>query len=408
MKSDYDIIIIGAGPAGAMAGRVAASCGLSVLILERKKIIGYPSHCAGGILTLILDQMNLISVVSESIKTRIRKFRVISPFMRIASHQFKRHIGYIVDRPRFDQLLCEDAKRKGAEIFTQTRAVGLESQNEALNTVVIKRNNEVKRIKSKIIVGADGIASNVAKWAGLSIPRKYVGIGFGYNVKNMRGIDPETVEIYFLSAIPGGYAWIFPKGAEMANVGLGGYNSGTYMRRLFEWFRKKHPIASLKLSNAHLTNYTGGIVPGSKIPRKTTFNHGMIVGDAANQVDPTTGEGIRLALICGELAGRVAVSAIKRNQLSEIHKYHKLWQKSVFIELFVSYLLRHIFLRLNAEDFDIFVKAITRSNLNILLRKRKWYLLFLHGILKTPTLLKLFRKIALPLPPYVKPSLKKT
>jgi len=402
MKETYDLTIIGAGPAGSTAARIAAQKGLSVLVLEQKRVIGYPSHCAGGLLTLILDHMQLIPIVKDAIKARIRKFQVHSPLMRSISHDFKRNIGYIVDRPTFDQLLCDEASRNGADILTQARAIGLKRDSKAFNQVLFKYKNETHNVRSRIIIGADGVASNVAKWTGISIPRKYLGIGYSYNAENLRNISSDTIEIYFLSALPGGFAWIFPQGIDKANVGLGGYNSGTYMRKIFEWFKRKHRIASSKLSRVRLTDYTGGIIPGSKIPSRTTFDYGMIVGDAANQVDALTGEGIRLALICGELAGQIAAFGIKKNDLSYIHNYHKLWRKRTFLELYLSRILRYLFLRFNSEDFDIFVKAISRTNLNILFNKRRWIPLFLHSILKTPSVLKPFRKIFQPLPQHVK------
>ncbi len=402
MNSNYDLIVIGAGPAGSTAARIAAQRGLSVLVLEQKRVVGYPSHCAGGLMTLILDHMGLIPVVKDAIRARIRKFKVHSPHMLSTSHDFNRNIGYIVDRPLFDKLLCEEAKRKGAEILTQAKAIGLKQDSSAFNQVIFKYKNETQKVKSRIVIGADGVSSNVAKWAGLRIPRKYMGIGYSHNAENLKNISADTVEIYFLSSLPGGYAWIFPQGNGCANVGLGGYHSGTYLKKLFHWFCKKHSIASNKLSNIELKDYTGGIIPGSKIPPKTTFNYGMIVGDSANQVDSISGEGIRLALKCGSLAGHVAVAAVKYNQPSFIHNYHRLWKKNLGLELRASYILRHFLLRFGAQDWDLFVKAISQSNLNLLFKKRRWVLLFFQTLLRTPSILKPFRKVFLPLPKHVK------
>jgi digeranylgeranylglycerophospholipid reductase len=398
---DYDLTVIGAGPAGSIAARVAAQYGLSVLVVEQKKIVGYPSHCAGGILTNILDNMRLTSVVKKSIRARIQTIQVCSPTMQMVRHRFKKPIGWIVDRPLFDQSLLEDAHRKGAEILTQTQAIGLIKERNTFNQVIIKNKDGVQRINTKIIIGADGVANNVAKWAGLSIPRKF-GIGFGYNAEHLTNIAADTVEIYFLSAIPSGYAWIFPRGADTANIGVGGYNSGTYMKAVFAWFRQKHAVAAVKLGDARLINYTGGIVPGSRIPCKTTFNYGMIVGDAANQVNLMTGEGIRLSLICGELAGTSAVTAIKGNNLSLIHQYQKLWHDKAFIELLASQILRHFFLRFGAADYDLFVDAISRVNLDLIFNKRRWAALLFQGLLRTPAALKIIRNGFRSLPFFVK------
>jgi digeranylgeranylglycerophospholipid reductase len=401
----YDLVVIGAGPAGSMAARVASHYGFKTLVLEQRRIVGYPSHCAGGILSLILDKMGLIPIVQSSICTLIENIDINSPGGHRALHSFRKPIGYIVHRPLFDQLLMQDAQKRGAEVRTQTRAIGLEGDRHVFHEVVIKSGNELQKIKTKLIIGADGIAANVAKWAGLSVSHQYLGSGFGYNADYVKDLSRDTVEIYFLNALPGGYAWIFPQGPEAANVGVGGYNNGTYMRKIFNWFKMRHPVASQKLRAARLIDYTGGILPGSKVPRRTTFNYGLIVGDAANQVDYLSGEGIRLALICGDLAGRVVSAALQNEDFSLIHSYHKLMQKTLRIELVASYLLRHFLLHFNASDYDNFVQAISKMNLDLIFDKQKWVPLFLQGLLKTPSLLSILRHILKSLPPQVQLNL---
>jgi len=402
---DYDLVVVGAGPAGSMAARVVAHNGFKTLVLEQRRIVGYPSHCAGGILSLILDKMNLIPTVRSSIRTLIENIAIHSPGGLRVLHQFKKPIGYIVDRPSFDQLIMKDAQQKGAELHLQTRAIGLEGDHRSFHEVVIKSGNGIQKIKTKLIIGADGIAANIAKWTGLSVSQKYLGIGFGYNADYVKNLSRNTVEIYFLNSLPGGYAWIFPQGPSTANIGVGGYNNGNYMRKVFDWFRTRHPVASSKLHQARLTDYTGGIVPGSKLPPRTTFNYGLIVGDAANQVDYLTGEGIRLALVCGDLAGRVAASALQKNDLSIIHTYHKLMQKALSLELFASYLLRHFLLHFDGSDYDNFVHTISKSNLDLIFDKRKWVTLFLQGLLKSPSLISIVRHLLKSFPPQVKLNL---
>jgi digeranylgeranylglycerophospholipid reductase len=366
-----------------MSARVAAHYGFSTLVLEQKRIVGYPSHCAGGILSLILNKMGLIPIVKSSICALIENIAIHSPGGYQALHSFRSPIGYIVDRPSFDQLLMEDAQRRG----------------------LIKSGKEVQKIKTKIIIGADGIAANLAKWAGLSVSRQYLGSGFGFNADHIKHIFDNTVEIYFLNSIPGGYAWIFPHGPETANIGVGGYNTGSYMRKIFEWFRTRHPVASRKLHAASLTDYTGGIVPGSKMPQRTTFNYGLIVGDSANQVDYLSGEGIRPALICGDLAGRVATYALQEENLSIIHSYHKLMQKTLWLELLASYFIRYFLLHFNDTDYDSFVQALSKTNLDLIFDKRKWVPLFFQGLLNSPSLISVVRHVIKSLPPQVKLNL---
>ncbi|MHA1267730.1 MAG: NAD(P)/FAD-dependent oxidoreductase [Candidatus Helarchaeota archaeon] len=403
MIAQYDVIVVGAGPAGAIAAKKAAEAGVSVLLIDQKEKIGVPSHCAGGILTLILDQMGLFSVVKKSIRAEIHAFKVYSPHLKSASYRFQRKIGYVVDRPSFDQLLCSFAQKNGVEVLPNTRAIGVKRRYDG-NELIIRRRDEksIQTIHTKVLIGADGIASTIARSIGLNIPRKYIGIGYSYNAANLTKISPDTVEIYFLPALLAGYAWIFPHGKGRANIGLGGYQNGRFLKKLFKLFQEKHPISAPKLGNAQLLNYTGGIIPGSRLPSRTTFNYGMLVGDAANQVNPLSGEGIRLALKCGSLAGQLAAYAIKSGKLPYIHHYHKLWHKMVGLELTASYLLRHFLFRFTANDLDLLVEAISRSNLNLLSKKNRWILLFLQTFLSSPSLIRPFRKIGRALPLTIK------
>ncbi len=399
---DYDLVVVGAGPAGAVAACSAAQHGLSVLIVEQKKEVGYPSHCAGGILTAVLENMQLKPVVKDAIKVEIKNVQMTSPSGFSTLLEFTRTIGYVIDRPAFDQRLVQLAQKHGAELQTQTKAIGLNKTESNYNELVLKHKNETRSVFTRIIIGADGIASNVAKWTGLKIPQKYAGIGFGHNAEKITNIEPDTVEIYFLGALPGGYAWIFPQGPHSANIGVGGYNTGTYMQKIFNWARTQHPTFSTKVLNADLKQYTGGILPGSKLPRKTTFNYGMIIGDACNHLDPLTGEGIRLSLICGDLSGKIAAWAIKSGNLNHVHRYHKLMQKRIGLEFYLGYFLRHFLLRSTAEDYDRFIRAISKIDLNPVFNKKKWLPIFIRGCLKTPSVLKLIRSGFHSLPSHVK------
>ncbi|MHA1131520.1 MAG: hypothetical protein ACTSQQ_12025, partial [Candidatus Helarchaeota archaeon] len=228
-----------------------------------------------------------------------------------------------------------------------------------------------------------------------------------YNADRLTEIQPDTVEIYFLASLPGGYGWIFPRGGQSANIGVGGYHTGAYLRDIFNWVRTKHPILSVKLKNILLKTYTGGVLPGSKIPRKTTFNYGMIVGDACNHLNPLSGEGIRLSLTFGDLSGNIAGYAIKKGNLPYVHKYHKLMRKKAGMELYLGYFFRHFLLRSTANDYDLFIRALSNINLNSVFNKRKWLPIFIQGCLKTPRVLKFIRNALAPLPSHVKKVIKK-
>ncbi|MGQ9629105.1 MAG: NAD(P)/FAD-dependent oxidoreductase [bacterium] len=306
-----DVLVVGAGPAGSTAAKWAAKHVCSVLLIDRKARIGQPVRCAEYVPRLIrrevrLDERAIVQSVEEMV-THLpdgREERTSAP-------------GFILDRSVFDASLALDAVDAGATLLSNTRAVALDCDK-----VLARRGGEDFIIRPKVVIGADGPGSLVARSMG-SGNREFV-----YALQYQIGIDREFGEthVFFDRRCAGGYAWFFPRG-RLANVGVGvNLKFGVRPREVLNSF-----LAELRrgdfISGENVLASTAGLIPvGGYHPRMSSGNI-LLVGDAAGQTDPITGAGIPQAVICGRIAGDVAGRAIESNDMKLLERYEAEWRE---------------------------------------------------------------------------------
>ncbi len=334
-EASYDVIVVGAGPAGSTAALYAAENGASVLFLDKKREIGSPIQCAGflpdvsEVQALLRDARlpyTLKNYPDSCALQRIETQRIVPPNCNTKEFAVR---GTVLDRRRYDQFLAEQAARAGAELMIKTRVTKIEGTTVETSGIFGKH-----KIKAKAIIGADGPNSLVAKSTGLAPKPKSreVSVAIEYQVGNV-DIDPSALEMYFgKDFVPGGYAWIFPEGKDRANVGIGirigirsgmaekGISAKEYLHR----FMQDHPLAGPKLKNGIVMNVIAGIIPVNGAPERTATENALIVGDAAGQIFATNGGGIPPAMIAGKVAGETAAEfAAGKCRLEE---YDRRWR----------------------------------------------------------------------------------
>jgi geranylgeranyl reductase family protein len=341
----YDVIVVGAGPAGSSAAKAAAEKGANVLLIDRELEIGVPNKC--GEYLPSLEEMrklapnvpNLTSIFdppSHCIVNRTKYVNFVFPNELEFPVDFK---GVVVERKLFDKHLANEAGRAGAEILPFTQAIKLLE-----NGVQVRTSGNVYDLKSDVIIGADGVYSFIARSAGLPVstdPIDY-GIGYQYEMVNVEH-DPDYVDMYLGEDIaPGSYAWIIPKGKDVANVGTGirvpfmqkGMTIRDYQRNLIE----NHPITSKKLKNTVPTAIKAGNIPVGGPIEKTTTDKVIVVGDAGGHTIPTVGGGIPTGLIIGKIAGNVAASHVLNG--SPLSNFDNDWKAQMGDVLYNSLRLR--------------------------------------------------------------------
>ncbi len=300
----YDVIVIGAGPAGSVTARTVARAGYDVLILEKKEKCSSP--CAGYISKTINIEMPDESVIQSNI-TKMRTY-----FPDLTYHDFALN-GFVVDRSLFDMGLLSRAIVEGADIKWNSPLVDMSV--EQFNQGIVKFRNS--NAAGKIIVGADGVFSKTASIIGLQQQR--FAACSQYHIKDIEPI-PQTCEIFFnADYAPGGYIWIYPTGKNSAKVGLGMVNSKKSPRESLESFITGSQIAN-RISGKR-TEYITGALPIGGLREKLVFYNVLLAGDSAGMADPITGAGINNAMLAGELAGRTIIKALENYDISKLQEY---------------------------------------------------------------------------------------
>lgn len=382
MRSSYDVVVVGGGPAGSMAAWEAAKGGATVCLLEKDRDIGYPVRCGEAAGHSGLEQF--VEVKDNWIAEKITSVKLISPNGSKVDVDFSKETGYILNRRIFDYDLSRYAANAGAEIYTKAYVKGLLKDNGKVNGVILDYLGAEKQIKAKIVIGADGLTSRVGRWAGIKtqIRMKDMESAVQYSVSNVV-IEANKMVMYVgNSYAPGGYLWVFPKGERFANIGIG--VSGKYSKEksaqkyLDEFMEKEYPDAAI------LTTMCGG-VPCAKPLKKPIADGVMLVGDAAHQINPMTGGGIVSGMKGGWIAGQVAAEAVNNGGCSEksLQAYPDWMRKDFGKNHDRFYNIKEAVERLTDSDLN----AIAEKVLAIPKEKRTLAAVFKTAVIKKPSLI---------------------
>ena len=318
-SEEYDLVVVGSGPAGATLARYAAIGGLSVLLVDKKQELGAPIQCSGAVSRHALEDVDL-SLDAEYILEPIYGFAIYDQsgastkidYRRLKADEYgrgpgKKPLGYVVDRRRFDRYCMTQAERSGVEVWLKTEAKNYAVRPDGLCDVVLKRFNQDVIVRCKVVVGADGLMSQVGKWAGLQTHIKITELAgcLQFIVDNV-----ETEGLLEIITghewAPGGYAWVFPKGHGYAEIGLGVIPTMT--NKSAQWHLDKFIKQSFfkdRFANSKILEVQGGGVPLAAPLRTQYADNLILIGDAARHVNPITGGGIHTALSGGPHCGRV-------------------------------------------------------------------------------------------------------
>lgn len=350
VKDRYDIVVIGAGPAGSVAARFAAENGSSVLMLERDREPGIPVRCAEGVSHNGIAPF--IDVDKRWIASQIDIAKLTSPNGESA-FMYNNGIGYVLERRIFDTALCELAAKHGAQLITKADALDLIKENDKITGVKYRYMGETKEVKCDIVIAADGTESRVGRWAGIdtAVALRDIDTCVQYTLAGL-DLKKDTCEFYFGNEVsPGGYIWIFPKSDNTANVGIGIAGHLSHEKGPKEYLDE---FVAKRFPNTTITYTMFGGVPTAATLKEIVRDNIMLVGDAARQVNPITGGGIVQGMIAARIAGKVAAEAVNTGQFNAkfLKKYRKEWDKTLGNTQKVMHTMKEKFLFMSDEKFN--------------------------------------------------------
>jgi geranylgeranyl reductase family protein len=295
-EASWDVVVVGAGPAGSSAARAAAESGARVLLLEKAELPRYKT-CGGGLIGYsrrslppgfeipVRQRIDAISFTINGERLRTRKDRAGDLLV-------------LVNRAEFDLALAKAAVDAGAVLRTGSTVTGVE-QDEPGRAVVTLADGG--RIAAGAVIGADGSASRVARYVGVRCDQVDLGLEAEIQVPQSVAAEWTNRVLVDWGPLPGSYGWVFPKGDVLTVGVISARGEGEATRRYYRDFIERLGLAEYPTisDSGHLTRCREA---GSPLSRGRV----LVAGDAAGLLEPWTREGISFALRSGALAGRSA------------------------------------------------------------------------------------------------------
>ncbi|RLJ00453.1 MAG: NAD(P)/FAD-dependent oxidoreductase [Candidatus Aenigmatarchaeota archaeon] len=359
-----DVIIVGAGPGGSAAAKYLAEKGYDVALYEKRQEIGAPKRCAEGFSLAGAKEFNL-DLPKNCIRQKINSSRVYSPNGNFVEINYEVDGGCILERKVFDKWLVEEAVRKGAKVQAKTTITGLLKENGKVVGVKGEFFGEKFEERCKMLIASDGIESKISRMAGLNTAcnPNLVDSGVQFEMAGIDIEDQKKIYLYFGNEIaPGGYCWVFPKGKDIANVGIGvlGRNNLPAIKYLEKFIESKK-----ELKKGSILEVNSGGIPVGGLLQKMTLDNFLVVGDAAHQVNPIHGGGLYEAQFAGRIAAEAVDEALKRGDTSEkqLSKYNKEWWEQRGNHLRNVEKLKEVFKKLSDEDLNFLSENLKGNNL---------------------------------------------
>ncbi|MBI1974012.1 NAD(P)/FAD-dependent oxidoreductase [Candidatus Micrarchaeota archaeon] len=361
---DYDVIVVGAGPTGGTAAKKCAEHGLRTLMVDKRQEIGAPVRCGEGYpeyaarLCGILPDPTWCTMEIDGAVLYTPKLKKIV----VNSHEK----GYIIERKIYEKKLAYAAVSAGAECKAKTRVIDVIKEDGYVRGVRAETPEGNHEWTSKIVIAADGVDSRVGRFAGLRTfnPLVEVDSGYEYEMAGLHFPNPEKIHIWLGNEIaPRGYCWLFPKGRNVANVGVGVTGNAEHTAKYYlDYFIDLHPEI---FRDAGIVEIKGGCIPVGAPMSKPYANGIMLVGDAAHMVNPIHGGGMGNGIEAACVSAEVAKEAIQKGDYSEevLKGYYSRWMEIKGNRMLQVLKVRKFAEQLSDDDMEFLAGLIDPADL---------------------------------------------
>jgi digeranylgeranylglycerophospholipid reductase len=333
---DYDVIVVGAGPAGSAAAAECARLGLSTLCIEEHGAIGYPVQCAGLLSTAAFEECR---VSDQSVLNRVRGAKIITAAGTELRIDAKKTKALVVDRGVLDREMADAAACAGSDFRVKTQVFAVRD-----NHVCTRGVYGSQEFGFNVLIAADGPRSTIARLLGMERALTYLA---GIQADLPGTCDPQFVEIY-PDASPEFFGWSIPTGPGRIRVGLCGSSDIPERFRTF--------LRRFGSSSTHLV--TGTLPLG--LMKRTYGQRTLFVGDAAGFAKPTSGGGIYTGVRSARHAAAVAAEACNTGVFTDavLAGYEARWRADFGTELDAGYRLFSLRQKLTGEDMEALLVAL--------------------------------------------------
>lgn len=351
MLNDYDVLIVGGGPAGLAAAEAAAAQGAHTLVLERQNEIGYPVHTSGG--SWISDMKALH--IPEHLYHPITRVVFLSPQRTVPLH-YQPAVACVLDVRGLYQHLAARAIATGATIHVRhTVEQTLLEEGRIVGVTAKNHRSERISVRAAVTIDASGFSRHIGVRTAMGSAFHRYGYGAEYDLYAPNYPQDELFLIMGSGFAPRGYAWVFPRGNGRVRVGVGVLHPDSdddarpYLERVMAL-----PQLRDKLEGASPIEYHTGLFPSEGPVERFSRDGLLLVGDSAGHGSTLVGEGIRFAIYSGQMAGKVAAEAVKAGNTSAtfLERFDRQWRARFGRDMDIAYMINKHIATYSDEQWD--------------------------------------------------------